>query len=106
MRGNRVSLPTIATLCNSSTEVVALLGTMLFGTRHSKIFPFDTPKNMACELFGFGAESKKFSRHNEKNLVPFLKKIQTKTCAFLVRTDESVTCTVVRKISSIERFGN
>ncbi|MDP0532207.1 hypothetical protein NLB58_10275 [Porphyromonas gingivalis] len=26
---------------------------------------------MACELFGFGAESKKFSRHNEKNLVPF-----------------------------------
>ena len=30
MRGNRVSLPTIATLCNSSTEVVALLGTMLF----------------------------------------------------------------------------
>ena|GEM_PF-1025666 len=89
MRGNRVSLPTIATLCNSSTEVVALLGTMLFGTRHSKIFPFDTPKNMACELFGFGAESKKFSRHNEKNLVPFFQKIQTKTCAFLVRTDES-----------------
>jgi len=79
---------------------------MLFGTRHSKIFPFDTPKNMACELFGFGAESKKFSRHNEKNLVPFFQKIQTKTCAFLVRTDESVTCTVVRKISSIERFGN
>nr|WP_099809201.1 hypothetical protein [Porphyromonas gingivalis] len=61
---------------------------------------------MACELFGFGAESKKFSRHNEKNLVPFFQKIQTKTCAFLVRTDESVTCTVVRKISSIERFGN
>nr|WP_230482479.1 hypothetical protein [Porphyromonas gingivalis] len=27
---------------------------------------------MAWELFGFGAESKKFSRHNEKNLVPFL----------------------------------
>ena len=79
MRGNRASLPTIATLCNSSTEVVALLGTMLFGTRHSKIFPFDTPKNMACELFGFGAESKKFSRHNEKNLVPFFGKIQTKT---------------------------
>nr|WP_256962633.1 hypothetical protein [Porphyromonas gingivalis] len=26
---------------------------------------------MAWELFGFGAESKKFSRHNEKNLVPF-----------------------------------
>ncbi len=50
MRGNRVSLPTIATLCNSSTEVVALLGTMLFSTRHSKIFPFDTPKNMAWEL--------------------------------------------------------
>ena len=75
MRGNRVSLPTIATLCNSSTEVVALLGTMLFSTRHSKIFPFDTPKNMAWELFGFGAESKKFSRHNEKNLVPFLPKI-------------------------------
>ncbi|OWP29663.1 hypothetical protein CBG53_06125 [Porphyromonas gingivalis] len=44
---------------------------MLFSTRHSKIFPFDTPKNMAWELFGFGAESKKFSRHNEKNLVPF-----------------------------------
>ncbi|ERJ64823.1 hypothetical protein HMPREF1555_01719, partial [Porphyromonas gingivalis F0570] len=41
------------------------------------------------KLFGFGAESKKFSRHNEKNLVPFFRKIQTKTCAFLVRTDES-----------------
>ena len=75
MHENRVSLPTIATLCNSSTEVVALLGTMLFSTRHSKIFPFDTPKNMAWELFGFGAESKKFSRHNEKNLVPFFQKI-------------------------------
>ena len=83
MRGNRVSLPTIATLCNSSTEVVALLGTMLFSTRHSKIFPFDTPKNMAWELFGFGAESKKiltpqrkksrsiFSENSNQNLCIF-----------------------------------
>ncbi len=78
MRGNRVSLPTIATLCNSSTEVVALLGTMLFSTRQ-----------VAREFFCFGSGSKKFSRHNEKNLVPFFQKIQTKTCAFLVRTDES-----------------
>ena len=55
----------------------------------SKIFPFDTPKNMAWELFGFGAESKKFSRHNEKNLVPFSQKTQTKIRVFLVRIDES-----------------
>ena len=38
MHENRVSLPTIATLCNSSTEVVALLGTMLFSTRHAPKF--------------------------------------------------------------------
>lgn len=106
MHENRVSLPTIATLCNSSTEVVALLGTMLFSTRHSKIFPFDTPKNMAWELFGFGAESKKFSHHNEKNLVPFSQKTQTKIRVFLVRIDVSVTWTVVRKISSMERTEN
>lgn len=85
MRGNRVSLPTIATLCNSSTEVVALLGTMLFSTRHSKIFPFDTPKNVAWELFGFGAGSKKFSRHNEKNLAPLFQGIRATIGAFPVR---------------------
>ncbi len=66
-------------------------------TSRSKIFPFDTPKNVAWELFGFGAESKKFSRHNEKNLVPFFQRIRTKIGAFLVRINESVTCTVVRK---------
>ena len=105
MRGNRVSLPTIATLCNSSTEVVALLGTMLFSTRHSKIFPFDTPKNMAWKLFGFGAESKKFSRHNEQNLVPFFQKIRTKIDAFLVRIDESDVYCGQKNIIH-KRFGN
>lgn len=55
----------------------------------SKIFPFATPQNAVRKLFYFGVGSKKFSRHNEKNLVPFFQKIQTKTCAFLVRTDES-----------------
>lgn len=98
MRGNRVSLPTIATLCNSSTEVVALLGTMLFSTRH-------TPKNMAWKLFGFGAESKKFSRHNEKNLVPFFRKIRTKIGAFLVRIDESDVYCGQKNIIH-KRFGN
>ena len=54
-------------------------------TSRSKIFPFDTPKNMAWELFGFGAESKKFSRHNEKNLAPLFQGIRATIGAFPVR---------------------
>ncbi|WP_234200370.1 hypothetical protein [Porphyromonas gingivalis] len=34
----------------------------------SKIFPFATPQNAVRKLFYFGVGSKKFSRHNEKNL--------------------------------------
>ncbi|ERJ70412.1 hypothetical protein HMPREF1554_00361 [Porphyromonas gingivalis F0569] len=74
-------------------------------TSRSKIFPFDTPKNMAWELFGFGAESKKFSRHNEKNLVPFFQRIRTKIGAFLVRIDESDVYCGQKNIIH-KRFGN
>jgi len=40
---------------------------------------------MAWELFGFGAESKKFSRHNEKNLAPLFQGIRATIGAFPVR---------------------
>ncbi|OWR81584.1 hypothetical protein SJDPG12_08640 [Porphyromonas gingivalis SJD12] len=40
----------------------------------SKIFPFATPQNAVRKLFYFGVGSKKFSRHNEKNLAPQLSK--------------------------------
>ena len=53
------------------------------------IFVFVVPQNVARKFFASGSGNEKFSRHNEKNLVPFFQKIQTKTCAFLVRTDGS-----------------
>nr|WP_256959960.1 hypothetical protein [Porphyromonas gingivalis] len=63
---------------------------MLFSTRHApKFFRLTLLKTWRGKLFGFGAESKKFSRHNEKNLVPFSQKTQTKIRVFLVRIDES-----------------
>ncbi|ATS06953.1 hypothetical protein CLI75_08950 [Porphyromonas gingivalis] len=51
----------------------------------SKIFVFVTSKNVARKLFRFGVESEKFTRHNEKNLVPFSRKTQTAIGRFLAR---------------------
>ncbi|ERJ69131.1 hypothetical protein HMPREF1553_00735 [Porphyromonas gingivalis F0568] len=47
---------------------------ILLSTRHTKIFPFATPKNVARNFFVFGAANKKFSRRNEKVLVSFFRK--------------------------------
>ena len=79
MRRNRVFPLATDTLCGSLTKIaprhfhrIKITRHNAFSTRQPKIFPFDIPKNVAWELFGFGTGSKKFSRHNEKNLVPFL----------------------------------
>ena len=51
----------------------------------AEIFPFVLPKNVARKLFGFGAGTKKFSRHNEKILAPVFQDSQTAIRAFDVR---------------------
>ena len=51
----------------------------------SKIFPFATPQNAVRKLFYFGVGSKKFSRHNEKNLAPLFQGIRATIGAFPVR---------------------
>ncbi|ATR97472.1 hypothetical protein CS548_10665 [Porphyromonas gingivalis] len=43
------------------------------------------PKNVARKLFRFGSRNKKFSRHNEKLLVPVFQKTRTTIGAFSVR---------------------
>ena len=54
-------------------------------TSHTKIFPFATPQNAVRKLFYFGVGSKKFSRHNEKNLAPLFQGIRATIGAFPVR---------------------
>ncbi|WP_441007140.1 hypothetical protein [Porphyromonas gingivalis] len=43
-------------------------------------------------LFGFGSGSKKFSRHNEKNLAPLFGKTRATIGAFLVRISKTAGC--------------
>ncbi len=57
----------------------------------AEIFSFVLPENVARKLFGFGARSKKISRHSEKILAPLFGKIRATIGAFPVRISEAVS---------------
>ena len=92
-------IPSLFTRWNTwKTDLLRLSWSLVKGShkaiRHTSLYPVHSrtdfsvsapPKNVARKLFRFGSRNKKFSRHNEKLLVPVFQKTRTTIGAFSVR---------------------
>ena len=92
-------IPSLFTRWNTwKTDLLRLSWSLVKGShkaiRHTSLYPVHSrtdfsvsapPKNVARKLFRFGSRNKKFSRHNEKLLVPVFQKTHATIGAFSVR---------------------